>query len=427
MGGKAGAMADGARSLETIRMDPLNPRARIACMRCGHVAAGAAVYAGCAVCEEGAPLETVYPALFASRLSLVEAIFWARRELQPFPDSEVVNLGQGATPLTPAPRLADGLRLKNETFSPTGAHKDRYHAVAAGAARLYGHAGIVTTSTGNHGVSAAAFAAACGLPAVVITHPDAPQGLLRTIHAFGGVAAQLSSEESRSAVVHLVSRGWFPATSMDPRISGAANPFGAEGYKQVAYELIEQLGAVPEAVLVPTAGGDTLYGIAKGLLEITALTGDRMPLVIAVQPKNANPLSRSIASGYQVAVAEPKSIALSLSDSMTGRQAMIALERAQGRALDVGEDEIGQAVRDLAHVGLYVEPASAAGLAGYRCAVRAGVLKSSDCAVAILTSTGFKWPEAMAKLIDVDPVRSFAELEVRLAHWEPARPRQSIS
>jgi threonine synthase len=75
--------------------------------------------------------------------------------------------------------------LKNETFSPTGSHKDRYHAVCAGAARILGCAGLVTTSTGNHGVSAAAYAASMHLPAVVLCHAEAPEGLLRAIQAYG--------------------------------------------------------------------------------------------------------------------------------------------------------------------------------------------------------------------------------------------------
>ncbi|MDF3015104.1 MAG: hypothetical protein K0R44_329, partial [Thermomicrobiales bacterium] len=154
--------------------------------------------------------------------------------------------------------------LKNEAFSLTGSHKDRYNAVAARVARHLGSRGIVASSTGNHGVSAAAQAAVAGLPSVVFCHPEAPAGLLRAIGAFRGVAAQLEPGAQRAALVALVDDGWFPATSMDPTLSGAANPFAAEGYKVTAYETVEQLGTMPDAVFIPTAGGDTYYGITKG-------------------------------------------------------------------------------------------------------------------------------------------------------------------
>ena len=85
----------------------------------------------------------------------------------------------------------------------------------------------------------------------------------------------------------LVSQGWFPATSMDPAISGAANPFGAEAYRAIAYEIVEQLAGMPDAIFVPTAGGDTVYGAAKGFSEISHLTALPLPRVFAVQPEGA--------------------------------------------------------------------------------------------------------------------------------------------
>ena len=107
---------------------------------------------------------------------------------------------------------------------------------------------------------------------------------------------------------------------------------------------------------MPTAGGDTLYGVMRGFAELAALCGARMPTVFAVQPEGANPLSRSLAAGAQVEVVAPRSIALSLADPRVGRHAMVAVARWGGEALDVTEVAIAAAMTDLARIGIYADP-----------------------------------------------------------------------
>ncbi len=347
-------------------------------------------------------------------LGLAEAITEARQHFAPFAPTAGA-FSRPPTPLDPAPRLGRGVYLKNEAFSLTSSHKDRYNAVAAKVARLLGSRGMVASSTGNHGVSAAAHAAAAGLPSVVFCHPEAPAGLLRAIGAVRGVAAQLEPGAQRAALVALVEDGWFPATSMDPTLSGAANPFGAEGYKVTAYETVEQLGTMPDAVFIPTAGGDTYYGITKGFAEVAELSGAPMPVVFALQPEGANPLSRSLTAGRQITLERPASIALSIADPRTGRQAMVAVERWGGHSLDVAEAAIRAAIADLAGIGIYADPASAAALAGYRQAIETGAIAPHAKAVLLLTSSGFKWPDAMAAVFPAGAVHSVDELQHRLA------------
>jgi threonine synthase len=328
-----------------------------------------------------------------------------------------------ATPLAAAPELGPRVSLKHEAFSLTASHKDRYHAVAAPVARLLGSPGVVASSTGNHGVSAAAHAAAHGMSAVIFCHVGAPPGLLRAIAAFGGVAVQLDADAQRTALVALVNDGWFPATSLDPSLTGAGNPFGAEGYKTVAYEIAEQLGAMPDAVFIPTAGGDTYFGIMKGFSELAQLLSAPMPAGFAIQPEGANALSRSLAAGQPVAVANPQSIALSLSDRETGRHAIGAIDRWGGRVVDVSETEIRDALVTLAEMGIYSDPASAAALAGYRRAVKRGVLPPDASAVLLLTSSGFKWPDAMAEVFPAQSLRSVVELQEHLSQL----PRRTVA
>jgi threonine synthase len=403
----------------------LSRRASVVCLLCGRVAAGDDLFWGCGACGVHAPLALTYPPSPHTGLTLTAAVGEARQRYAVFGTEADAFPTRAPTPLDLAPRFGRAVYLKNETFSLTGSHKDRFTAVVATMARLRGSPGMLASSTGNHGVSVAAHAAVVGLPSVIFCHPEAPAGLLRAIGAFGGIAAQLEPDAQRATLVELVKDGWFPATSMDPALSGAANPFGAEGYKAVAYEIVEQLGALPDAVIVPTAGGDTYYGIAKGFAEIAEIADSRAPILFAIQPEGANALSRSLARGRQVTIEQPRSIALSLSDPQTGRQAMVAIERWSGHALDVAETAIRTAVADLAGMGIYADPASAAALAGYRHAIELGAIASNARTVLLLTSSGFKWPDAMVEVFPADAVRSDEELRRRLAAMSGTRERVS--
>ena len=105
----------------------------------------------------------------------------------------LTDLGQSPTPLLDAGPGAGHDLLKLEARNPTGSHKDRFHAISAALARLAGAPGVVTTSTGNHGVSCAAHAAAEGLPSVVLATGAVPPALALQIAAHGGLLAQVGA------------------------------------------------------------------------------------------------------------------------------------------------------------------------------------------------------------------------------------------
>lgn len=392
----------------------LNPDARLSCLKCGSDPVIDDPFHGCAICGVQAPLTMAFTATPRQPMSLAAATAEARRMFSVFAEPAAFIAPSVSTPLQAAPFAGPAVHLKHEAFSLTASHKDRYHAVVSTIAGRLCSPGVVASSTGNHGVSAAAHAASVGLQSVVFCHPHAPEGLLRAIGAFGGIAAQLDPAAQRAELTALVDAGWFPATTLDPVLSGAANPFGAEGYKAMAYEIVEQLNSIPKAVFVPTAGGDTYYGVAKGFAEIAALTGLPGPLLVAVQPEAANALTQSLTAGCQVTLNEPASIALSIADPQTGRHAMAVVEDWGGRAVDVSEAEIRQAIADLASAGIYTDPASAAALAGYRRAIDTGLLDREAVAVLVLTSSGFKWPAAMEQVFLAGSVKSGPELQARL-------------
>jgi threonine synthase len=383
-----------------------NPTAQLRCMQCGRTTPVGPQYAGCTVCAtqnghppQSAPLEVVYDDAGPSTTTPADVTTWLTAHRQPIGRGSRVALGRPRdTPLVPVATFGRGVYVKNETLNPTWGHKDRLHEVGVGAAMLLGARGVLATSTGNHGAAAAAHAAAAGLPSLVFCHEHASSTALLMIAAYGGVVAQLPAEQSRETVMRLVDDGWFPATSMDPDVAGRSNPYGAEGYKEIAYEIVRELGRMPQAVVVPTASGDTLYGVAKGFAEISELAQLPLPLIVAGQPATADALVRSHHAGRRIEVANASSFALSVADPVSGRQAMAALNRWNGEATSVTEHAIRAATRDFAHVGLLVEPASAVSLATYRALLGAERLHPKDTVVLLATSSGAKWPRELAEL-----------------------------
>lgn len=400
-----------------------NPQARLQCMYCGYQSECGVAVRGCPACgtDEGpAPVEVVYgPDTDApdgdGRRGLDDVLGWLAVHHQPIAPSARVSLGRPVTPLVGQQEFGPDVYVKNESLNPTWGHKDRLHEVAAGVARLTGARGVVAASTGNHGAAAAAYATAAGLPSVVFCHAQASPVAIQMITAYGGLAVQVTPSEAREALIGLVDDGWFPATSMDPVVSGRSNPYGAEGYKTLALEVTAQLEGLPGTVIVPTASGDTLYGIAKGFAEISELTGEPMPRMVSAQPAGANPVARSLAAGYPVTVPDAHSMALSVADPFTGRHALAALDRWGGQAVSVPEDAIVAAVRRLASRGLLAEPASAVALAGLWEMRDTGRLAQGRPVVLVLTSAGIKWPRPIAEIFPDPPLRSLEALSRRLA------------
>jgi threonine synthase len=171
---------------------------------------------------------------------------------------------------------------------------------------------------------------------------------------------------------------------------------------------------MPEAVIIPTASGDTVYGIAQGFAEVAAATGSAPTRIIAAQPEVSNPLERSMRNHQITGVPDARSFALSVSDTVTGRQAMIALQRWNGDVVSVTEDSIRDSVRKFAQAGLLMEPASAVSYAGYQRAMENGLVGASGITVLLATSSGVKWPRELQELFPVEPVTDSHELMMTL-------------
>ena len=158
----------------------------LACLTCGTRYPFALMLGGCPACQRAgrvAILDPIYADDAAGAAALRDVThgrLWDYHPLLPIPDPEaVVTLGEGATPLLPldddmVTRSGPQLWMKYEAVNPTHSFKDRTNAIAVAAARYFGCDKVLCTSTGNHGVSLAAYATRAGLRCLVLVEPQVP-------------------------------------------------------------------------------------------------------------------------------------------------------------------------------------------------------------------------------------------------------------
>ncbi|MFG3254078.1 pyridoxal-phosphate dependent enzyme [Streptomyces sp. NPDC048172] len=296
------------------------------------------------------------------------------------------GLAEGGTPLVP---LEDGVYVKDESRNPTWSHKDRLNRVAVSAAVRMGAPGIVVASSGNHGASAAAYAARAGLPCVVIASSHVPPAVLSFLRAYGAEVLPVPEAGRWPVLRQIVERcGLHPVSNLTPTHTGHA--FGPEGYKTVAYELFADLGTVPSAVYVPVGYGELLFGVGKGFEELRRLgVTDRVPRLFSAEPDAGGPLAAAVRAGVPATHVEVgPTDAYAIDSSVGGYRARYALGRSGGEALLVSDAQLREAQRELAGQGMWAELSSAAGLAAYR-AHRPGPV-SEGPVVCVSTSSGFK-------------------------------------
>jgi threonine synthase len=318
-------------------------------------------------------------------------------------DGDRVTLGEGDTPLVRSriigPRL--GLRrlfFKNETVNPTWSFKDRYVAVTVNVARSLGFDRAVVSSTGNLGVSAAAFCRAAGLSCIFLAPPDTPQPFLAQ-GALHGACVLITSWEGRQPIFeHLARRRrYFPIGLFLPR--PVHNPFGIEGYRAIAYEVAAELGRAPRAVLFPCARGNGLYGAWKGFRDARRWqwTADH-PMMVACQPVGANSLEVSLGQGLGEMVELPpvESVAASTRETVADIHALRAVLESEGEALSAADAEILDAQSMLGQEGLCVEASSALPVACLPRLLATGKVSAGDDVVCVLTGAGMRWPDQLA-------------------------------
>jgi len=309
------------------------------------------------------------------------------------PNAQTVTLLEGNTPLVPAPRLADALGggfelyLKYEGLNPSGSFKDRGMTAAVTQAVHEGARAIICASTGNTSASAAAYAARAGLRCVVLVPKgNIALGKLAAALAYG--AEVLAIEGDFDDGLRLVRQA---AESLPITLVNSINPYRLEGQKTAAFEIVDVLGDAPDWLCLPVGNAGNITAYWMGFTQFhEAGYAQSLPRLLGAQAAGAAPLVH----GQLVEHPETVATAIRIGNPARWHQALAALDESDGTVVAVEDDAILAAWKDLATLeGMFVEPASAAGLAGLKSQLSAGLDLRGKRVVCILTGHGLKDPD----------------------------------
>lgn len=365
------------------------------CESCGHSEPIDTEHWRCPSCRGAFALEgpnRLYPAAIDPSAPGL----WRYGQVLPVAKENAVSLGEGMTPLVPGHLAGRDVYFKVDSLLPTGSFKDRGAALLTSHLNRIGRRRVIVDSSGNAAAALSGYSAAAGLECAVFAPAAASPSKLVQSRAFGAtvtlvegtrddvaVAAQNAAEQDLSAFY--ASHNW--------------HPIFAEGVKTWMLETWEQLGhRQPSICFVPTGGGSALVGGWRG---IQALPGSPARLV-AAQPAACAPVVNAIEQGKKIESVIPgDTIAEGTHIGTPSRPGQIldAIQKTDGGARAVSEQEIVLALRELWEQGLYVEPTAAVGAAACRQMILAGDELPDGDIVVLLTGSGLKATETIGKLL----------------------------
>jgi threonine synthase len=335
------------------------------------------------------------------------------REFLPIsPATPIISLGEGNTPLIYSPRLSERVGrgcevfVKNEGVNPTGSFKDRGMTVAVSKAMERGTAALICASTGNTSASAAAYAARAGISCVVILPAGKiATGKLLQAFAYGAkiVAINGNFDDALRIVRELGETGNFT-------IVNSINPDRIAGQKTAAFEVVDELGDAPDFHLLPVGNAGNITAYWAGYREYLAdEKSTKLPAMIGFQAAGSAPIF------YERIIQKPETIAsaIRIGNPASWKQARAAIVESRGAIDLVSDEDILAAQRWLAqHEGIFVEPASAASIAGLLKCCDSGSaaysfrkIREASRIVCTVTGNGLKDPDVIVgQMKELKPV-----------------------
>jgi threonine synthase len=318
-----------------------------------------------------------------------------------------VTLLEGNTPLIPAPALAAAmgggfeLWIKYEGLNPTGSFKDRGMTTAVSEALGRGAKTVICASTGNTAASAAAYAARAGMKSIVlIPQGKVAAGKLAGAVAYGAQVIQIdgSFDDALTMVVEITDKHSIALVN-------SINPYRIEGQKTSAFEICDTLESAPDWLCLPVGNAGNITSYWAGFKQYDELKSMGLPQVLGVQAAGSAPL----VLGRPVEHPETVATAIRIGKPARGEQALQAAEESGGRIIAATDEQIVDMQKTLATLeGIWVEPASAAGLAGLALEIANGRLNPKGKRIlAVCTGHGMKDPDiitrSMHKPVVVEP------------------------
>ncbi len=326
-------------------------------------------------------------------------------DLPPHASARTVSLLEGGTPLIKADNLSRQLGgrfdlfIKYEGLNPTGSFKDRGMTAAVSEALGRGATTVICASTGNTAASAAAYAARARMKSIVlIPQGKVAAGKLAGAVAYGAQVIQIdgSFDDALTMVVEITNK--HPICLVN-----SINPYRIEGQKTAAFEIFDDLQSAPDWLCLPVGNAGNITSYWAGFKQYGGLKSTQngglksalLPRILGVQAAGAAPL----VLGHAIENPETVATAIRIGKPARGEQALQAAEESNGRIIAVTDEQILDMQKLLATLeGIWVEPASATGLAGLAHEIASGKLKvEGKRVVAVCTGHGLKDPEIITK------------------------------
>ncbi len=316
-----------------------------------------------------------------------------RKHLPVTDKTPIITLNEGNTPLIYAPTLSKMIGekfevyLKYEGLNPTGSFKDRGMTMAISKACEEGSKAVMCASTGNTSASAAAYAAKAGLKCIVLI-PSGAIALGKLSQALIHGAIVLAVKGNFDKTLELVKEitKTYPITLVN-----SLNPYRIEGQKTASFEICDSLGSAPDFQVMPVGNAGNITAYWKGYKEYKKINKIKtLPKMLGFQAEGAAP----IVKGHPIEDPRTIATAIKIGNPASWRQATAARDESGGLIDMVSDKQIIAAYKLLAEKeGVFVEPASAASIAGLLKLSRKGYFKRPAKIVCILTGHGLKDPD----------------------------------
>jgi threonine synthase len=331
---------------------------------------------------------------------------WRYKEILPV-HGEPVSLQEGGTQLYHLKQIGEELGLKNlyakhEGMNPTGSFKDRGMTVGVSMALQIGMNSVACASTGNTSASLAAYAAKAGMPAIVLL-PAGKVALGKVAQALMHGAKVIAIRDNFDRALEMV---YDLCLSHGLYLLNSVNPYRLEGQKTIGLEVVDQLGGIPDRMVLPVGNAGNISAVYKGLNELIQLGFiDSLPMMTGIQSEGSRPIVDAIEQNLSelVPCKNPETIAtaIRIGAPVNAEKALAAIRNTGGTAASVSDDEILAMQRDLARKeGIGVEPASAASVAGVKKLIETGTIDRDERIVCVVTGHLLKDPETVVRQCD---------------------------
>ncbi len=309
-----------------------------------------------------------------------------------------ITMGEGCTPLLPRRLHGGQAHLKCEWFMPTGSFKDRGASVMLSMLRAQGITAVLEDSSGNGGAAIAAYAAAGGMQATIMTPSSTSPAKTVQMRAHGAIVELIpgTRQDTSDAAVRRADRVFYASHNW--------HPFFLHGTKTLAYELWEDLGfRAPDHVVIPCGAGSNVLGCHLGFSELLrAGQIARLPRLWAAQPVHCGPIAAAALGQAPGPVRPTIAEGTAIAAPVRLPEVLHALIDSGGGGVLLTEAEIAEAVLQLAGTGIYVEPTCAQASAAYAKLLASGAIAPGDTTVLVLTGTGLKATPRIAELLGIE-------------------------